>query len=782
VRAGASGGTSGCLDLPFGECPGDTPVIHHGDCVEVMAAMPADSIDAIVCDPPYGLEFMGKEWDRLGGDGWRAGGFGTPGLGDRPTAWTAHGDTANASCATCGGRMRGARKCECDEPDWRVKGESVSKRNAGAEQQAFHTAWATAALRVAKPGAYLLAFGGTRTVHRMTVALEDAGWIIRDMLVWAYACLSDDTEILTREGWVRYNRANVGQWIAAFDPGSGAVRWEQARAVHVYDHEGTMAEVGPQVVTLNHRVVIDPETARVPRLSGMWDDIHEARSMVAEGSVAGLLEGVQREAAHPRSEVCTGTGMVSGAPTTLVGEDDRSAEPRLEGRRYRVQEAWQLLGRPVRASTGVGATDGTSGRVRHGTPAGDGAGVRVPADQDRMREPREPRPDRQRADEPDALAGQPDAQAVRVGQVSTWHGEPDTLRLVSGYAGKVWCVTVPSGAFVARRNGVVFVTGNSGFPKSKALLKPAWEPIVMARKPGPLRDLDIDGCRIGTTKDVPASPNRLETTGKARGAGWGFGVNEAGSTEGWNKDSGRWPANVVLTDPIFDGGWDGVVGGGETGPTSRPDAVGRGSGKPTDGVFQWGGTITSAYGDAGTYSRFFLIPKASRSDREPVMPGMRCTCEAVKLEAWTPRTSPRRATAEAPTEGGFGWSTTSSGSSTTDPSQPDIRYTTSTETRPTTTSGTFDSSTPPSTSASTRDARSEMASGGSPAASAANTSPSPSSTGTSAPRDGLSTDDAAPATSARSSSPGDCEDCGLPLPDVRGGGARRGARLNAHPT
>lgn len=45
--------------------------------------------------------------------------------------------------------------------------------------------WA-AALRVAKPGAYLAAFGGTRTFHRMMVAIEDAGWEIRDTLMWVY--------------------------------------------------------------------------------------------------------------------------------------------------------------------------------------------------------------------------------------------------------------------------------------------------------------------------------------------------------------------------------------------------------------------------------------------------------------------------------------------------------------------------------------------------------------------------------------------------------------------
>ena len=42
-------------------------------------------------------------------------------------------------------------------------------------------------LRVLKPGGHLLAFGGTRTYHRMAVAIEDAGFEVRDMLEWIYA-------------------------------------------------------------------------------------------------------------------------------------------------------------------------------------------------------------------------------------------------------------------------------------------------------------------------------------------------------------------------------------------------------------------------------------------------------------------------------------------------------------------------------------------------------------------------------------------------------------------
>ena len=90
--------------------------IRQGDCREVMREMPEKSVDAIVTDPPYGLSFMGKEWDH-----------GVPGV----QFWTE-------------------------------------------------------AMRVAKPGAHLLAFGGTRTFHRLTCAIEDAGWEIRDCVMWVY--------------------------------------------------------------------------------------------------------------------------------------------------------------------------------------------------------------------------------------------------------------------------------------------------------------------------------------------------------------------------------------------------------------------------------------------------------------------------------------------------------------------------------------------------------------------------------------------------------------------
>jgi DNA modification methylase len=151
-------------------------MIHNGDCVEVMAAMPESSVDAIVCDPPYGLEFMGKEWDKLTGAG-----FADIGKG-------------KSEHALATGRPSGRRGFD-------GYGFTPSYGKDTRAMQQWHQRWATEAFRVAKPGAYLLAFGGTRTYHRLAVAIEDAGWIIRDCLVWAYASGFPKSKALLKPAW-----------------------------------------------------------------------------------------------------------------------------------------------------------------------------------------------------------------------------------------------------------------------------------------------------------------------------------------------------------------------------------------------------------------------------------------------------------------------------------------------------------------------------------------------------------------------------------------------------
>jgi len=142
---------------------------------------------------------MNKKWDNL--DEWKSGaGMSKPGIGQREIEWPSLGGTqpfggANPTCKACGGRLRGAKKCTCDEPEWVVAGEPVGDGADAAlnisldnihTQQAWHLNWLVEAFRVLKPGGVLKAFGGTRTYHRLAAAMEQAGFVEIHMDAWIY--------------------------------------------------------------------------------------------------------------------------------------------------------------------------------------------------------------------------------------------------------------------------------------------------------------------------------------------------------------------------------------------------------------------------------------------------------------------------------------------------------------------------------------------------------------------------------------------------------------------
>ena len=126
-------------------------IMYPGDCLEVLVSLPENSIDSIVTDPPYGLEFMGKEWD--GSNGFRR--------------------SLNAADVGRNNKFgRFSAKC----PEYR----------AGILFQSWCETWARECLRVLKPGGHMLAFGSSRTYHRLAVAIEDGGFEIRDCIMWVY--------------------------------------------------------------------------------------------------------------------------------------------------------------------------------------------------------------------------------------------------------------------------------------------------------------------------------------------------------------------------------------------------------------------------------------------------------------------------------------------------------------------------------------------------------------------------------------------------------------------
>lgn len=160
-----------------------TVALHLGDCLDVLAAMDADSVDSIVTDPPYGLEFMGKEWDAPWRNGKESKAFSeiAPGTLGGFRALPQHSRVNNVHCEVCGKWRFSSSPCTCARPRFE-NARLAAMRNF----EAWCTDWAVAALRVAKPGAHILAFGGTRTFHRLACAIEDAGWEIRDTIGWLY--------------------------------------------------------------------------------------------------------------------------------------------------------------------------------------------------------------------------------------------------------------------------------------------------------------------------------------------------------------------------------------------------------------------------------------------------------------------------------------------------------------------------------------------------------------------------------------------------------------------
>lgn len=92
--------------------------LYQGSMLDMLEVIEPNTIDSIVTDPPYELNFMSKGWDNAG-------------VSFQKETW---------------------RKC----------------------------------YEVLKPGGYLLAFGGSRTFHRIACAIEDAGFEIRDTIMWIY--------------------------------------------------------------------------------------------------------------------------------------------------------------------------------------------------------------------------------------------------------------------------------------------------------------------------------------------------------------------------------------------------------------------------------------------------------------------------------------------------------------------------------------------------------------------------------------------------------------------
>lgn len=140
--------------------------ILQGDCIERMRELAENSVDSVVVDGPYGIRFMGKAWDGA--------------------------DIEARAEARAEARRNCPSKHEASGPNGAHNsiaaeaGKYARSPSAMRAFQEFSEEWAREALRVLKPGGYLLSFASPRTYHRMASGIEDAGFEVRDQILWVF--------------------------------------------------------------------------------------------------------------------------------------------------------------------------------------------------------------------------------------------------------------------------------------------------------------------------------------------------------------------------------------------------------------------------------------------------------------------------------------------------------------------------------------------------------------------------------------------------------------------
>jgi DNA modification methylase len=539
-----------------------------------MRTLPDSSVDSVCCDPPYGLGFMGKDWDNAAA------------LHRPPSA--AAGDTPLARFRT-------------------GKGPAAVTFD-GIAFQAWCQQWAAECLRVLKPGGHLLAFGGTRTWHRLACAVEDAGFEIRDSLAWMHG-----------QGFPKSQ--NVSKALA----GKGICRCDVGQLEDGDDD-----------------------------LRGVREGVSDLPPDAASSEVTDLLATVQRPSSRSAVGAVRGSGSENARPLRPAL---RGGQPSLEGRGDAQAAEGQLHGGQVRPLSSGVPGDGSSGRLHHGASSGDGSVGGPLSAAVGSGEPQGPQPSEQRTVKSGAVPVERRPQ--------TWGGWP--------VCGRCSQPVVPDGLGTA--------------------MKPAFEPVVVARKPlvGTVANnvlahgtgaLNVDACRI----EGPPSglkPYTRSTTPEVYALGM---AKEGRDVTFTDHPAGRWPANVVLDQSQADA--LDQQSGTLTSGALRPYTAAAGErvyGHSLDGR-ERDKDYTSAANTGGA-SRFFKVVSSTLET---------CPLHGDASTTAANTSAGKRAaniTDSSPTAG--------SGNRQTDPSQADTTSTTETTTHSTTTSPTSHSSAPKSTETTT---------------------------------------------------------------------------------
>jgi len=487
-------------------------MILHGDCLAMIEAMEDNSVDSIVTDPPYGISFMNKKWDH-----------------DVPSidVWK-----------------------EC--------------------------------LRVLKPGGYMLVACGTRTQHRMVAPIEDAGFEIRDVITWLYGCYSADTECLTRRGWVNYKDLTVQDEVLQWESGTGTLSWTHPKEIIIAPYKGQMVHFKnrhtDQMLTPNHRVYGKfRKHARNPASATF--EVIEAADVKGHWQTdlptAGVLEGVvvfDPKLAYLVGWWLTDAWVHGDGKAAMFSQSKPATIARLKqalddaectyseyvraGKQETHQDEHTLYVRGPLADyllsewkdrrltrDVINWTKEARLALLEGLMDGDGS----------TKDDQHARvfwtKDTERQELVQLLAATLGYRTLLDEKKGAVHFNPktDTTQIQSkhrqelkDYDDDVWCLRVDTGAFMVRRNGHVFISGNSGFPKSlnisKAIDKEAGAvgEIVEQRTPGTVYGMSKSRVEQGARPTITVSDGTIRAPATDAAKQWeGFGTAIKPAVEFW---------------------------------------------------------------------------------------------------------------------------------------------------------------------------------------------------------------------------------------------------------
>ena len=617
-----------------------------GDNLEILRAMADGCVDSIVTDPPYGLSFMGKRWD-----------YDVPSV-DLWAECLRVLKPGGHLLAFAGTRTQHRMACRIEDAGFEIRDMIAWVYGCLDDATEVTTEHGVMPYHKTKIGDRVLCYNPSNGEYSYQPILEIVEYEYSDT---AYRLVGDFgeqvvsrnhrvivecggseafqlAETLEREARVPVLEDLPALQQAIHDAHAGAGRAQQDMRAGMCGGDNRSEELGSKAAG-------NPQGAD-GGLRGVREAGMETGCVAAQGGDANVQPQMQWGAARSgMGDTCAqgAVGMVGGIGSSPRGAHDWAEQSGVEGRSNVSQPEGSLRrsADQVRAMPCWSNEHGPRGRLCHGASSCGGTGGWETTDANGVRASHQSRCDGQSAGEPDAVRHERTAQGIRA-----WGGHRSAVvRVVPfHYTGKVWCLRVPTGAFVAVRNGVAFPTGNSGFPKSLDVSKAIDKAVGAEREVIGVADRKASlgsGGRYGESNFSEAPTITAPATDAARHwQGWGTALKPAlepitlarKPLEGTVADNvlahgtgalniaacrvatpgadvGRWPANLA-----HDGSDEVLALFPESSTTGKRSAASRAA--TVEGTAWLANNHQSTeYTDSGSAARFFYCAKASKKDR-----------------------------------------------------------------------------------------------------------------------------------------------------------------------